>query len=958
MSPLPSAAVRVPTLKGRWDVAGLWLPHAWYSESQRAHLVLRYWGRGAQLYRFARGGDLLVFGRSLQARCETLPGWPLILQDGRLRSAALSDEERKNAPRADCCLVEAGQMTPLFFHEGEAMDPADGLSLEGLTLLEPLALEPPEPLLEVDLPKGSANIREILDTIEEPPDSQKNMLDYFRGKHAEAKKSRIDPLTATVKKIEFKITPAIILFILVGFTSLAKIMGFSSRGGGGFGIVFAILIILFILFLLVRFFLPAVKSGMSRVTSPHAATSPRGAPPSSSWIKQRARYHRHKSSPVWGWLARMAALSGLGAVLGKRQAKYLHTMMEMFEREDFKEALRHALPLSPPGEDADAARPDFGVPRRRDNIDIRPHRGNASASLFLDEGVERYLRSLYQQAFERLDAQGRIDEAAFVLVDLLGQEGTALDYLEKHKRYQQAAKLALGWDMAPDVIVRLFCLAEAWSYAVTVARRDNAFANAVLLLEKNHPESSQTLREEWAAWLASKGELLDAITVLWPLENKRGQAQEWLRHLEEQGGELEGAALVKRALLLPDTLDRYEESLQRLCRQSDPAARNRLAQELLRVPTPDQKAVSGLARAVLRPVLRDHLRAGIALTKSDLRCLAKMANDPLLIADLPPKDWSDTRPRPFSAETEPRKLTAPAAGLPRDCADVVLVGEHHYLMALGEAGVVMVDRHGQECAFFPVPATHFVISHNRQVALLLIRREETWRVSRLEVTARSITDLGNLTLQTFSPTFDGIAWTTVQGRRVQVLDTARGLKPLWQLNHVPGNVVGISTLEKDESWLIFLGDGAGWELWRYELPQRTLRQRDHAEESPQWMVPDHPDQLWRIDLDIIQEKATIIMDNAFEGDRQNEFFKEIISIPTENYPDLSKLRITKSCIAIPAHHDLWIIDKEKSNILAELSWPGEFNLRQQNGHFLVYDNKGRLLHLDPEGGTAHALSLR
>ena len=70
-------------------------------------------------------------------------------------------------------------------------------------------------------------------------------------------------------------------------------------------------------------------------------------------------------------------------------------------------------------------------------------------------GTEVFVRIQYSQ----------IDEAVFVLAELLNVKHEALDYLEKHQRFKQAAELALGWDMPAEVIVRLYCMADDWQRA-------------------------------------------------------------------------------------------------------------------------------------------------------------------------------------------------------------------------------------------------------------------------------------------------------------------------------------------------------------------------------------------------------------------------------------------------------------------------------------------------------------
>ncbi|MGE8357829.1 MAG: hypothetical protein ACN6N0_15685, partial [Microvirgula sp.] len=178
------------------------------------------------------------------------------------------------------------------------------------------------------------------------------------------------------------------------------------------------------------------------------------------------------------------------------------------------EALRHAIPL---GGDDGAHSPSLSTPHARKDLSLGSPGTSGRASLNLDPPLRQYLMDLYRRSFGKLDREGRIDEAVFVLAELLQSHAEALDYLEKQQRFTQAAALALYWDMAADTIVRLHCLAGDWKHAVAVARRDNAFSTAILQLEDKWPDAARRLREEWATTLAAQGAWLEAVDAAWPL---------------------------------------------------------------------------------------------------------------------------------------------------------------------------------------------------------------------------------------------------------------------------------------------------------------------------------------------------------------------------------------------------------------------------------------------------------
>ena len=108
-------------------------------------------------------------------------------------------------------------------------------------------------------------------------------------------------------------------------------------------------------------------------------------------------------------------MTRIANVIGWRQGAYLRKMMNLLEKGDLGEALRHAIPLGAPSQ---ANRQAFGTPRPRASLEIS---GPASArsAIGLGDELQEYLRATYRRTFERLDREDRIDEATFVLAELL-----------------------------------------------------------------------------------------------------------------------------------------------------------------------------------------------------------------------------------------------------------------------------------------------------------------------------------------------------------------------------------------------------------------------------------------------------------------------------------------------------------------------------------------------------------
>ena len=105
----------------------------------------------------------------------------------------------------------------------------------------------------------------------------------------------------------------------------------------------------------------------------------------------------------------------------------------------------------------------------------------------------RSLRQLYRQTFERLVAQNRIEEAAFVLAELLKSNLEAVEFLEKHRKFRLAAELAESRNLAKDIIVRQWFLAGEKRRAIQFAVLHNCFEYVVTKLEQQKTSASRRI---------------------------------------------------------------------------------------------------------------------------------------------------------------------------------------------------------------------------------------------------------------------------------------------------------------------------------------------------------------------------------------------------------------------------------------------------------------------------------
>ena len=246
----------------------------------------------------------------------------------------------------------------------------------------------------------------------------------------------------------------------------------------------------------------SISAGIARFARSQTSASP--------------RYTTQPQSKGNGWVARLGMrllhTSRLARLLGRRQAAYLGKMMDMFERGDLDEALRHAIPLSDLS--SLSQQPALGVPSPRNDLSILPWQGLSSRSIGLEGEFMAHLVQLYRSTFNRLVAQNRIEEAAFVLAELLRANQEAVAFLERHGKLRLAAELAEARELPPGLVVRQWFIAGDIKRAIGIARRTQAFADAVLRLERKDKKQAEQLRLLWAASLAAGGNYAGAVDVI------------------------------------------------------------------------------------------------------------------------------------------------------------------------------------------------------------------------------------------------------------------------------------------------------------------------------------------------------------------------------------------------------------------------------------------------------------
>lgn len=948
-----------PLFDGTREVKALWFDPALIGEPETHRRIIAHWQPQARLFRLF-GGYLLEWPQARQYRCAALDGLPLCDQGGILSSAPLTPQERAGATGGSVWLIAGARAEVATPGVAERIDPSIWLKVGQIALREPLRPPKKDTVLTLPDPEKNKSVREILgDKIPvASAESQKFLQDLaMRGKTGRA----AGPGTAGSAR---------------SLWPLGNRPGHSGKGqaGGalrGAGSALAAMASLAGLSLL------GTAAGLLGWLPMPGATGPGHARRGGRQVSGNAS--ATPASPAQpGPLALMlnrfavkvANATQLSRLLGWRQANYLRKMMDMFEEGDWMEALRHAIPLG--GEATQNNQTALGTPGPRDSLSISsPDR--PSSQMHLAPDLQAYLRQAYRRTFDRLVREGKIDEAVFVLAELLNCGAEAVNFLETRERFKQAAELAETLQLAAPIAIRLWWLAKDRDRAIRLAILHNAFAEAVTLLERDNQAQIVPLRERWAAHLAARGELTEAVDVIWPLVDQRPQALAWLLQAEQAGGTLGVRALCRKLALLPESLADSVAAIEAVLQAPGSEGvilRARMVNELLALG--NQSAASRkLAGALYRKVLPESVRGANRLDKPTLERLLTLADMPLLKADLPgfAIPAAGIVSARLQARTPPLLASLNESGL-QPILDACILPDQHYLLALGEAGVVRVNRLGKRIAHFPVPAHRLVIAKNGQSALALVKRNDTWRISRIDLQRRSVADWLSLPLRFWAPQYDGAIWNVVLENRLLALDTLKPqLTSIWQVSDLPGQIIAFDDNGEVQTMLIAGKDCL--QQWRYRLPARMLNQRDPLPlpDSDVWQLLPCATEEAPLKLYLMEQGEGRILSVRSEnngavhhrGGRFDPATGKIISDPTTRQDlklPLGKISqppklelghgwLVASVERASGHHCL-VAEFGNCMIRANLQLPSssESRARLHEGHVLFFNLQGGLIDLD------------
>lgn len=900
-----SHKVRRPLHDGMQLVHALWFDLALLGEAEVRRRVLRHWAPGARLHR-VQEGFLLLLATPRYSHCAALDGLPLCEQAGILSSAPLAADERAATPPSGIWLVRAAQAQLISLAAAPRIDPAAWLDLRAIPLHAPLRPPPVAATAATAALLETLPVRDIFaDALAPPSDKREAFL-------------------RQVDKVQH------------GGTAIRR----------GAGIALALAGVAAVLLGAIPLGLIKLLGGRKQAAPAQAHGRRQQRPPSA--LQQR----------LDALATRLAIMTRASTVIGWRQAAYLRKMMHLLEQGDVREALRHAIPLDTLSQ---ARRPAFGTPRPRTSLEISGP-GQASSTISLGGELEQYLRGTYRATFERLDREGKIDEATYVLAELLKCGSEAVDYLEKKGRIKQAAQLAETMELAPEVAVRLWCMAGDVERAVKLARLGQAFAAAVQLLERRRSPQAMEMRLLWAEDLALRGQLSEAAEAIWPLPEQQGKALAWLLEGERTGGVLGMRALLKKLALLPASLADSEAAvLQLLDDDSEEGAqqRMRLGMELL-VLSPHSPATRRVTAELMRPLLADRMAERIAFDKKSLTRLLSLSDGSVLQADLQALTLPAMAPLPeLRKRSEPLRVHLTERGL-LTIHDARRLPDGHYLLALGEGGVIRIDRHGRQLAQFAVPATRLVMAAGGQRALALVPRDSMWRVSRIDLSVRKVSDWIIEPLRFWADNYDGLIWNAVIDNRLVAIDTSRDqLAVSWQVADLPGRVVAFQ--EEYGTQTLLLSTAEDIQQWRYQLPARRLVQRDsfpYPRDTAMALLPhstrDAPT------LAYIMEDGGHPCLQVHHGGATAP-----LTLPLQVIASVPEVTQAAGLLLMRSHHnddsilECLVASGRTGSILAQLLLADceTARVHVNDDHILLFDDAGRLIDIDCENSQVHTLTL-
>jgi hypothetical protein len=358
---------------------------------------------------------------------------------------------------------------------------------------------------------------------------------------------------------------------------------------------------------------------------------------------------------------------------------------------------------------------------------------------------------------------------------------------------------------------------------VDVARRHGAFEVAVNALTAGHPALALQLRRLWVLHLAERGDFPKAVHVAWQQAELRPMARPLLeRALAEDTPS--GARLLRLLLAEEGGFERVREHIERLSgRDGMIGARMRIAAAEGLAEGPEGHR---LARAAVRAALADHGRWPGLVDAQQIRKVVAAVGDPALATDLP--GLIGSTPGFTRAGGGPLRVEVARGDVGLSAVSDLAPGpDGSLLVALGEAGAVLLGADGRRRARFEEPVTTLVAMHGTARALGVHRRSWGVRTSRFDLAAGTATRWIDGSFGAFAPESDGGLWLVAEGRSVLALDlVADHARAIWRVANLDADVTAVSW---GPGGMTFMIAGREYERWIHRAGDLRLLHRSYWE---------------------------------------------------------------------------------------------------------------------------------
>ncbi|APR84267.1 Hypothetical protein A7982_09616 [Minicystis rosea] len=813
--------------RGVVEAAGILVDEVLASPVEARRRVVAAWARGASVHRL---GDafLVRFPQPRRVDCALAPGLVLVRTSSDasapLASAPLaSDELRALAPPpGSVVLVRGGVAAAHVPAPADTVDPASFLDLDAFPVVEAVPLGAPPEAPKIVGAQTNVTARALLG-IADPPAEQSTVAASIAA--LAAGRAPIDALGGTRAS---EGGPSFLTSLAAGFGALLRRL-FAPRSDAATerapraasihraarraGRTASPLLMPFAAFfgaLFGRFFsgsAGAASNDGRALAVEHAAPA---GPSLGARLAARMRT----------LIAKVLVGARLAHLIGRRQAEYVGRLLDMLDRGDLDAALRHAIPL---GGGEEPSSPMLGAPSPRSDLSISLGSSGPGTAMFAAKELHEHLCDRYRRMFERLEREGRIDEAAFVLAELLRESAEAVAFLERHGRLRLAAELAEARALPPGLVVRQWFLAGDVERAVRIARRHGAFGDALVRMQGH--QRAPGLRVVWAETLAEAGDFAAAVDVVWPVESARRVGTAWIERAIAQGGVPGARMLAKKLALTPSSFPEVRDQALALVADDGPgsaALRRAFAAE--NMASNDTPAARALSRAFARALVHDAARFGDATMREQVMRVVAHAADAALGADLPA--WPAPTIASLASANPPRAHLVGLADVGSvPILDAAYLPRGRLALALGEAGVRVVGRDGRALFHLDQPAHRLVISdHGDRAIAVAPRGEGMFRLARLDLVQRRSEPWCEASFDVHAPDFDGSQWVVARGKQLFVIDVLESRFEALARFAPGGEVMSIGRSPTSCSLITHGVDGLMFRV-RYELPAWLMRVR-------------------------------------------------------------------------------------------------------------------------------------